>query len=249
MKRILSIDVLKCISIYLVILGHLLPESKIFGWIYGFHVPLFFFLSGLLDKKHNITQYIKRLILPYVSLNLIYMIVEIPWKLLKKQNISFVFNDLISLIPSSTHPTPINYPLWFLLVLFLIKTTMNVIHRDSRLLFMTALFSILTIYYNNNIWISMFLTGYIHYLCGYCFKSIIGQTINIHSNNLFYIYSIIGLVLFSIYTITSCYTFIPSWHAFHTCWYSILLTYSMIIGLVFLSNSILTRFNIWGGKT
>lgn len=58
-KRKLWIDQLKGITIILVIIGHLIIDSEIEGecpdpvkwWIYTFHMPLFFFLSGIVFNK------------------------------------------------------------------------------------------------------------------------------------------------------------------------------------------------------
>ncbi len=55
--RILWLDTLKVMAIYLVVLGHIVsttyqPDLK--GIIYSFHMPLFFMISGYLNKdKHN----------------------------------------------------------------------------------------------------------------------------------------------------------------------------------------------------
>ena len=54
-KRLDWIDWMKTIGIYLVILGHF--QSVLEKFIYIFHVPLFFIISGILCKKescHNI---------------------------------------------------------------------------------------------------------------------------------------------------------------------------------------------------
>lgn len=43
------VDVAKGIGILLVILGHL--KNPIMDFIYAFHMPLFFFISGMFVKK------------------------------------------------------------------------------------------------------------------------------------------------------------------------------------------------------
>ena len=42
------IDILKGIGIFYVILGHVTHTSFLFRYIYSFHMPLFFFISGML---------------------------------------------------------------------------------------------------------------------------------------------------------------------------------------------------------
>lgn len=47
MSRIKWIDNARAIGILLVVLGHSLIPASIQTYIYSFHMPLFFFLSGL----------------------------------------------------------------------------------------------------------------------------------------------------------------------------------------------------------
>ena len=50
MKRIKDIDILRAIAIILVIVGHTpYPgfNPELHKWIYAFHIPLFFFVSGI----------------------------------------------------------------------------------------------------------------------------------------------------------------------------------------------------------
>ena len=49
-KHIEYIDTAKVIGLYLMILGHGCVNESITQWIYSFHMPLFFFISGML---HN----------------------------------------------------------------------------------------------------------------------------------------------------------------------------------------------------
>ena len=58
-KRVCIWDNLKCVLIFLVVVGHFVnqfeDESSIMRsisfFIYSFHMPLFIFLSGLLEKR------------------------------------------------------------------------------------------------------------------------------------------------------------------------------------------------------
>ncbi|HON53348.1 MAG TPA: acyltransferase family protein [Bacteroidales bacterium] len=70
-QRINWIDYAKVIGIYLVVLGHLPIPEQGSVYIYSFHMPLFFFISGFLSKTNNITfrqfilKKIRTLIIPY----------------------------------------------------------------------------------------------------------------------------------------------------------------------------------------
>lgn len=55
-KRIDWIDVAKGVGIFLMVMGHTSMPDAVNRWIYSFHMPLFFLLSGLVfnpDKYHN----------------------------------------------------------------------------------------------------------------------------------------------------------------------------------------------------
>jgi acyltransferase len=78
MKRIAWIDAAKGIGIFLVVLGHTLPSAaKSVAIIYAFHMPLFFFLSGLTAKSwapgsaSAFVRGFRSLIVPYVFFSVI----------------------------------------------------------------------------------------------------------------------------------------------------------------------------------
>lgn len=74
MKRENSIDVSRGIAVILMVVGHIWTTGKIHAWIYSFHMPLFFLISGLVGKwetptindfKDKIYKFIRRLVVPY----------------------------------------------------------------------------------------------------------------------------------------------------------------------------------------
>lgn len=73
-NRLEYIDIAKGIAILLVIVGHTFTIWKIkVNWIFSFHMPLFFILSGFFFKENKKTEYKKlfsSLIIPYLFLNL-----------------------------------------------------------------------------------------------------------------------------------------------------------------------------------
>ena len=51
MERKTYIDIMKCIGIILIVMGHIpITNRFIHDWIFSFHVALFFFISGYLHK-------------------------------------------------------------------------------------------------------------------------------------------------------------------------------------------------------
>lgn len=83
--RIPHIDLLRGIAIFFVVLGHINSTPSVVEFIYGFHIPLFFFISGILfqpQRFENTRRFVlsrfKALGLPYLVLaflTLLYWIV------------------------------------------------------------------------------------------------------------------------------------------------------------------------------
>lgn len=67
MKRLVWLDYIKAFGIFLVVYGHsLATNSYIDKWIYSFHMPLFFFISGFLIKE----KYLKMKFYPFLIKNI-----------------------------------------------------------------------------------------------------------------------------------------------------------------------------------
>lgn len=47
LNRIPVIDIMRGLGIILVVMGHISCEPHLSCWIYSFHMPLFFFISGM----------------------------------------------------------------------------------------------------------------------------------------------------------------------------------------------------------
>lgn len=80
-KRDISIDILRGIAIVMVVIGH--SGFKYTKYIYMFHVPLFFLISGFLrsrdcqhftDLKNFVINKLKRLYIPYIQYNCIFLL-------------------------------------------------------------------------------------------------------------------------------------------------------------------------------
>lgn len=130
--RIVWIDWAKVIGIYLVVLGHLPLNANIVTFIYSFHIPLFFFLSGYLYKvpdciKSNFRYNICSLIIPYLLLYCIYWIYPIAKGLINNtfgwtEHIIKPFYGLcLGNGYSGTDYVMLNIPLYFLIALFWVR--------------------------------------------------------------------------------------------------------------------------------
>ena len=88
--RIEQMDIARGMGILLVVLGHnhvCASGTAIFLSIYSFHVPLFFFLSGLFHKRQvsltkDICKRAKKLLLPYFATGLAFAFTRC-WKVQK----------------------------------------------------------------------------------------------------------------------------------------------------------------------
>tara|TARA_B100002019_G_scaffold137251_1_gene118259 strand:+ start:26316 stop:27251 length:936 start_codon:yes stop_codon:yes gene_type:complete len=123
-SRINWVDKLKTLGILSVILGHI--DSPLNAFIFSWHMPLFFFLSGFfIDIKKSINDFavsnFNRLMIPYFIFSILALIIE-PFKriLLGRENID-VLNELIGIFFFMDYPHLINtygFVLWFLPTLF-----------------------------------------------------------------------------------------------------------------------------------
>ncbi len=124
------IDIVKGIGIFLVVLGH--QNTILTQEIYSFHMPLFFFLSGIFHKNYNsYTEFINRkfktLIIPYftfaISLFLFWFFISRNFGKSSMIEISILKNFMgIFLGAGIEKISTINWgaTLWFLPCLFLV---------------------------------------------------------------------------------------------------------------------------------
>lgn len=77
-KRIDEIDFIKGVLILLMVLFHLTyfthKHENLTTWVYCFHMSSFLLLSGYLQKKANIVKTIRKILIPYIIVESIYII-------------------------------------------------------------------------------------------------------------------------------------------------------------------------------
>lgn len=88
-KRRPYVDLCKGMGIILILLGHILKGGPTRGWIYSFHIPLFFFLSGYVVSPANaaairtfISRRLRSIVIPYFCFAAIFYIY---WALLERR--------------------------------------------------------------------------------------------------------------------------------------------------------------------
>ncbi len=148
-KRIASIDTLKGIGITLVVLGHLYTSSSFaIIYIYSFHVPLFFFISGYLFKSGRYSGYLDILknklltrIVPYLFFFLVSYAIFIlrvsssihlnPFTLMAVDDFRPMFLQQMSflLLSNGESLKPINVALWFMPCLFVTELLFYSLHK------------------------------------------------------------------------------------------------------------------------
>lgn len=126
--RLEWIDFAKGIGIYLLVLGHMPSLPSLFtNWIYSFHMPLFFFLSGYVFKesrsyKETIKKSFKNLIVPYLCYDLIFLLADILfWGIRSK-----IVQEDISNIKCGQGSCGV---IWFLLAMFWVQLIFGLLSR------------------------------------------------------------------------------------------------------------------------
>lgn len=128
-SRIEWIDISRGLFMIAIVLGHTYTTGDVRCWLYSFHVPAFFFISGYLSNnlcqvKTFIKKKIKTIIFPYFFFSILSIVIFgvfgliIP-KLKEITECGFVPNILVMLYGNSK-PDVMRYnlPLWFLPCLF-----------------------------------------------------------------------------------------------------------------------------------
>ena len=143
-QRLNYIDDAKALAILLMIIGHSATYKPVDVLIYGFHIPLFFIVSGLFfnpnrSLSENISKGIKQLIVPYFCFEIINLLIcwispylhpELyngisGWGILKAA--------LLGILIAQDRVTSVSFlpygPLWFLVALFWVKVMMSVMGK------------------------------------------------------------------------------------------------------------------------
>lgn len=150
-NRYYWLDVTKCIGIFLIVLSHFPTSEYVENFLWTFHVPLFFFISGYLFKETTTKEFLEkltfRLIRPYIY---IYLLTVFLTVLLKSD---FDIKHIVSMILGlfwGTHSYPyfINSALWFLPGLITVQLLYFFLVRKT-ILFYFALLCVSVLLYLN----------------------------------------------------------------------------------------------------
>ena len=171
-NRVGWIDCLKALGIYLVILGHTLKDSYLSVWIYSFHMPLFFILSGYLigaksnisDKKEYLKRKSKSLLLPFI----VFRVLLVTYWLLIESH----FRELDL------------GPIWFLIILFFVEISIVFVFTTNKNLLKNSIITVGVILFYLFLrpvlpdehyfypWVKVYLNGTIWFCLGFLSRSV-----------------------------------------------------------------------------
>ena len=146
------LDYAKVLGIFLVIYGHGGLCGDLFKYIYSFHMPMFFIVSGILYKPLTVREMVcknwKGLMIPYFFLNLIcyvpiFLYSSIKGNLSLDSIISNWGAVLLGLGYNSNGLIPISTPCWFIYALFIAKVILSFVKCSKIHLISLSLFSII----------------------------------------------------------------------------------------------------------
>lgn len=180
-ERYTWIDCIKGIGIFLVVLGHIYKDNYIGLWIYSFHMPLFFMLSGYLmyaksvDWKCGGASYLTR-----KSKTLLW-----PFILFRVLLVGYWY-----VVESKFRELDLG-PIWFLLVLYLVEViTFPIVSQFRKLkglLLFVFSFSLLFLgarEYTSFGWLLMWCNASVWFVIGMLLKCIEGKYVKGYSKNI-----------------------------------------------------------------
>lgn len=140
MMRHTSIDIAKFIALILMVLCHI-PNTFICFWVYSFHMPLFFFVSGLCynPELFGWKKGFRTLLVPYLFFNVIVLLLNSLIGVTTgacAQPLQYLYNSVWGILcGSSAVQAPYGLPIgpsWFLLAFFIVKIIAKYILRCNK---------------------------------------------------------------------------------------------------------------------
>ncbi len=140
-RRLPELDVAKGLAMFLVVFGHILKfKSPVFNWIFSFHMPLFFFLTGMTfrpEKYKSLGQAVKNKLrtrlFPYFAITFAgFVICLIRPSYRIYMVMTGVKNELLSIFYYAQPAGLYVGQVWFLAVLFFAETGFYLWHRRFR---------------------------------------------------------------------------------------------------------------------
>lgn len=130
-KRLTVFDVVKGLGIILVVFAHVNYTNAPLTYIYSFHMPLFFIISGIFfdKKKYTFLQFVKnrffRLICPYLFFYVLILLFKTAIALISNGFSAIAFDSVkepfIQMFIAQGSAKVVSAPLWFIPCLFVVE--------------------------------------------------------------------------------------------------------------------------------
>lgn len=128
-KRLDYIDIAKGLGMLTIIWGHIVHEGWSNQFVYSFHIPLFFFLSGMVfnaSKYQTVGELIKKrvktLLIPYLIFSIITWALWVGMRVVSHDATNYWYPLLQTFIAQgSAGFLRHNLPLWFVTCLFVVE--------------------------------------------------------------------------------------------------------------------------------
>lgn len=169
-ERIVWIDNVKALAIFLVVFGHFVDTPIVKAYVYSFHMHLFFFVSGLLFTVGvGFTPFVKRRFKTLIRPYLIFSLLNYAFFLLRRKfgaSPDLSLNPLKKLVGIMTWDS-----FWFLGCLFVVAVVFHLLSRKIR---SKSGFLLLFAVSTGLHWIlSTYFTAYVHENLLKCFTAIV----------------------------------------------------------------------------
>lgn len=193
----MEFDIIKGIAIILVVLGHLIvvvdPSNQnillkhIYDFIYIFHMPLFFFVSGhFYSVKRSIKSLLKRILVPYLFFSFPHIILHIYNMYWNENIIKNIQTELYFNIFEGGYYWYLIYLFVMIIFMHLLLKRLNGFVNDKKKLVKSPIFIsvlyVLATYFFSNKELIQFLYNFQFFLLGVVFKEfkLISKTISVY---------------------------------------------------------------------
>ncbi|MBO6164909.1 MAG: acyltransferase family protein [Eubacterium sp.] len=130
-NRVEWIDIAKLLGMIAIYFGHLCEEGRARDFVFYFHVPLFFFLSGCMntyDKEENFIRYTlkraKRILIPFYCFAFISVIIK---AVSERPGMSQIWDYILLILKGAVRNSFFAPALWFLTCLFVMEIIFKII--------------------------------------------------------------------------------------------------------------------------
>lgn len=140
--RLDYIDIAKALGMFTIMWGHIRLSGWSFAFVYGFHIPLFFFLSGMVFDRNRYGNFrgfllkkTKSLLIPYVVFSFLFWLVWASFSYVTHANVPSYWKPLAEtfIAQGSGGFLVHNVPLWFVTCLFVVEAVYYFISKFNWL--------------------------------------------------------------------------------------------------------------------